>query len=258
MKQVLIIPDRNHLEDSLKLASEYGAGFEYNDFFSPELLDDERKRQDAITLYQERELPSYCTLHGAFYDVIPFSPDPKIREIGKDRIFQSMADARAMKVKAVVFHTGYNPFLTSEGYVEQWIKTNVKVWSDVLTQNPEINVYIENTFEASPMILERLSEQLSMYPNYGICLDYAHACLSKTAPEEWAKRLGCFVRHIHINDNDGLSDLHLAWGDGTLDRDVFYRCYESYFRDATILVETGKKEQTVRSLCKLKEEGFLG
>lgn len=257
MKQVLIIPDRNRLEDSLELASEYGVGFEYNDFFAPDVLEDAGKRQTVVSVYQKKVLPAYCTLHGAFYDVIPFSPDPKIREIGRLRINQSLEAAKEMGVKAVVFHTGYNPSLNSEAYVEQWIETNVVFWSEILVQNPGVNIYLENTFEATPKLLERLSERLSRYENYGICLDYAHACLSKTAPEEWSKRLGRFVRHVHINDNDGVSDLHLAWGDGTIHRNTFYRCYETYFQGATVLVETGKKEDITRSLYMLKEEGFL-
>lgn len=257
MGQVLIIPDRRDLEEYRKLASEYGAGFEYNDFFAPDLLEDEVKTKAAVEEYRSKELPEYCTLHGAFYDVIPFSPDKRIREVGMLRIRQSMEVAKKLDAKAVVFHTSYNPSLNSEGYVSRWIDTNVKIWSEILSQNPERFVYLENTFEATPVLFERLAEQLCKYENFGLCLDYAHACLSKTAPEEWAKRLSRFVKHIHINDNDGVSDLHQAWGDGSLDRDCFYRCYETWLQGATVLVETSKKEDTVRSLWKLKEEGFL-
>ena len=252
-----MIPDRNRMEESLKLASEYGAGFEYNDFFAPDILEDERKRQDVVAAYKDRVLPEYCTLHGAFYDVIPFSADMRIREIATLRIGQSMEAAREMDAKAVVFHTGYNPALNSETYVERWIEANVRFWSEVLEHYPATNIYLENTFEATPVLFEKLSERLSKYENYGVCLDYAHACLSKTAPEEWAKQLGPFVKHIHINDNDGVSDLHRAWGDGTLDREAFYCCYETYLQGSAILVETGKIEDTIRSFCKLKEEGFL-
>lgn len=257
MRQLLIIPDRNDLDESLRLAFEYGVGLEYNDFFAPELLEDERKQQEVVATYQGKRLPVYCTLHGAFYDVIPFSPDIRIREVAKLRICQSMEIAKQLGAKAVVFHTSYNPSLNSEGYVKQWLDTNEKFWSEVLSKYPETAVYLENTFEQTPDVLERLSEQLCKFENYGVCLDFAHACLTKTAPEEWAKRLGRFVKHIHINDNDGISDLHQAWGDGTLDRACFYRCYETYLQDATVLVETSKKEDTIRSLRKLKEEGFL-
>lgn len=257
MKRVLIIPNRNELEESLRLASEYRVGFEYNDFFAPELLENEREQQEVVATYQSKRLPEYCTLHGAFYDVIPFSPDIRIREVAKLRIRQSMEAAKQLGAKAVVFHTSYNPSLNSEGYVNRWLDTNEEFWSEVLSQYSETAVYLENTFEQTPDVLERLSERLCKFENYGVCLDFAHACLSKTAPEEWAKRLGRFVKHIHINDNDGVSDLHQGWGDGRLNRACFYDCYETYLQGATVLVETAKKEDTVRSLCKLKEEGFL-
>ena len=90
-----------------------------------------------------------------------------------------------------------------------------------------------------------------------MCLDYAHAALSKTEPGEWAKRLGRYVKHVHINDNDLISDLHLAWGEGKIDREGFYRSYDRYMSDATVLVETKTIENKLSSLKKLKEDGFF-
>ncbi len=258
MKQILVIPDRNNAENYMRLIKEYGIGFEYNDFVYPEVLEENDKRKEIVDEYTRWQLPMYCTTHGAFFDVIPFSPDPRVRETAFLRINQSIEAAKAIGAKAVVFHTGYNPFLNSEGYVRNWLNVNAEYWSGVLEKNPELNLYLENTFEATPDIPERLSERLCKYSNYGVCFDYAHAFLSKTAPEEWAKRLGRFIKHVHINDNDGVSDLHLAWGDGEIDRKTFYECYHRYFKGATVLIETSGLERTERSLRLLKEEGFLG
>ena len=95
MRQVLIIPDRKCLKDSLELAVKYGVGFEYNDFYAPDILDDGDKIAEVIANYRQQKLPGYTTLHGAFYDVIPFSPDAKIREIADFRIRRSIEDANA-------------------------------------------------------------------------------------------------------------------------------------------------------------------
>ena len=257
MKQILIIPNRTDPEATLRLGKEYKAGFEYNDFVRPEVLEDPDKIRGIVEEYKSWQLSAYCTTHGAFFDVIPFSPDYKIREVASLRIAQSIASAEAVGAKAVVFHTSYNPFLNSEDYVRNWLNTNAEYWSGVLEQNPGVYVYLENTFETTPEIMERLSERLCKYCNYGVCFDYAHASLSKTAPEEWAERLGRYIKHVHINDNDGISDLHLAWGDGVIDRKTFYECYDRYFEGATVLVETTGTERTERSLRMLKEEGFL-
>ena len=257
MKQLLIIPDINNPQKSLELTSKYSRGYEYNDFYIPSVLDDKQKIKQIINIYRQNELPHYSTIHGAFFDVIPFSPDVKIREISLLRIEQSIEAALMIGAKAVVFHTNYNPFLNTESYITSFIRHNIEIWSGILERHPEISIYIENMFDTSPDIMEKLSEGLCKYSNYGVCLDYAHASISKVEPIIWAEKLGKYVKHIHINDNDLISDLHLAWGDGKIDRKVFYECYDKYMSDATVLVETTSIENQKRSLEVLKAEGFL-
>ena len=257
MKQILIIPDRKHMEQCLELAEQYHLGFEYNDFFLPDVLDDAAGLKEITDEYLGHDLPEYTTVHGAFFDVIPFSVDSKIREIANLRIEQSISAAKRIGARAVIFHTNYNPFLDSEIYNEKWLDINGIFWSDILKKHSDINIYLENMFEESPDIMERLSEQLGNYSNYGVCLDFAHASLSPTPVEVWAKQLGRFVKHIHINDNDKVSDLHLAWGDGKIDREAFYQCFEKYMKDATVLIETTSMENKIRSLEMLRREGFM-
>lgn len=257
MRQILIIPDVHNLQDSLLLAHKYSLGFEYNDFYNPAVLDDDSKMQDIVSTYLKETLPKYCTIHGTFFDIIPFSVDSRIRDIADLRIEQSIEAAKRVGALAVVFHTNYNPFLNTEIYIEGWIKQNAEYWSGVLERHPEISIYLENMFDTTPDIMERLSERLCEYSNYGVCLDYAHASISKCEPKEWARRLGKYVKHIHINDNDLVSDLHLAWGSGKMDREGFYESYERYMGNATVLIETTSIENQIRSLEVLTTDGFL-
>lgn len=257
MKQILIIPDSCDMEFSAMVAKEYGVGYEYNDFYSPEVLDDGERVRKLISDYKKTGVPLYCTMHGAFFDVLPTSADKRIREVARLRVAQSLETARKIGAGGVVFHTNYNPFLNGKEYVKNWTDENVRYWGGVLEQNSDINIYLENMFDETPELLGRLSEQLCRYENYGVCLDYAHAFLSKVVPEEWARCLGPFVKHVHINDNDGVSDLHLGWGEGVTDRERFYRCYEAYLKGASVLVETTGRERIMQSLCRFKEDGFL-
>lgn len=257
MKQILIVPDRNHIKECLELAEKNQLGLEYHDFFVPEVLDDENITSEIIDCYTNRKLPQYTTMHGAFYDVIPFSVDSKVCEIADMRIAQSIDAAKRIGAKAVVFHTNYNPFLNDEKYVRSWLEKNTLYWSRVLESHPDINIYLENMFDTTPDVLEALSESLRKYSNYGVCLDYAHAALSKVQPQVWAERLSQYVKHIHVNDNDGVSDLHLAWGDGKTDRRLFYECYEKYMQGATVLIETTSMENIDKSLELMKKEGFI-
>lgn len=257
MKQILIIPDFNNIEETLKLSREYNLGFEYNDFFNPDVLDDVDRMDNICKNYQQISLPAYTTLHGAFFDVIPFSLDKRIRDISLMRINQSLDVARRLGAKAVVFHTNYNPFLNSTAYVNSFIKENIRIWDEILKANPDINIYLENMFDTTPDIMEEMAESLICNPNFGICLDYAHAALSKVAPEKWARALGKYVKHVHLNDNDLISDLHLSWGDGVIDRQKFYEAYSTYMDSASVLVETSSLENKIKSLETLSREGFL-
>ena len=56
MRKLYIIPNASHIEKSIELAERYGAGFEYNDFFIPEILDDEKIQSDIINKYNKGQL----------------------------------------------------------------------------------------------------------------------------------------------------------------------------------------------------------
>lgn len=157
----------------------------------------------------------------------------------------------------MVFHTNYNPFLNSPKYVDEWIEKNAVCWGRVLEEHPDIGIYIENMFDSSLEIMERLAEKLSGFGNFGICLDVAHAALTNVPLREWVQALGRYVRHLHINDNDLKSDLHLAVGDGRIDWDEFYSLYDEYLDGASILIETSSLENQKRSISRLCADGFL-
>lgn len=257
MKRFLIIPKICELETSLELARRYGLGFEFNDFFIPQILDNESELDRLIGEYKRFELPEYLTSHGAFFDVIPFSPDEKIRAVSDLRIRQSVDAARAIGARAVVFHTNYNPFLNSEAYVKDWLERNAAYWNGILSEFSDMNIYLENMFDSSPEIMAALAERLCSNANFGICLDCAHAALTAVPQREWVEALGRYVRHIHINDNDLKSDLHLAVGDGKIDWNEFYRLYESKMNGASILIETSSLENQIKSLERLSVDGFI-
>lgn len=252
-----IVPNIDNLSEIKDIAKQYELALEYDDFFEPSILDDEESIEKIVEIYKQLEVPTRCTVHGAFFDVIPFSMDPQIRKISLQRIEQSITIAKEIGAKGVVFHTNYNPFLSTEGYIDTWIKQNIEIWSEILSDNPDIEIYLENMFDTTPDIMVKLSESLCKYNNYGVCLDYAHAAISKVEPEKWARDLSPYIKHIHINDNDLVSDLHLAWGDGQIDRQTFYKCYTKYMSEATVLIETNSIDNIKKSLTKLKSEGFI-
>lgn len=236
------------------LAQEYQVGFEINDFYDPLVFEDKKRREDIIQKYQKAGIPAGSTMHGAFYDVSVFSYDPQIREISKLRMRQSMEIAQELSVKGVVFHTNWNPMLSNIVYDDQVVDGTCTFVRELLEAYPEIQIYMENMFDSDPVILQKISEQLCVYSNFGVCLDYAHAHLSDTPIEEWIKALRQYIRHIHINDNDLRRDLHLAVGDGRIDWELFCRYYQTYFEECSVLIETTKPDNQRRSLEYLRKK----
>ncbi|MCM1578113.1 MAG: TIM barrel protein [Ruminococcus sp.] len=253
----LIIPHIDSVTQSLALAAEYNLGYEYNDFYQPDILDDPLQTQTLTERYRRLPLPEYCTLRGAFLDVIPLSPDKKIRDVSRLRIEQSIAAAKGIGAKAVVFQTNYNPFLNSGEYIKNWIAAGTEYWKSVLSANEDINIYLANMFDNSPYIMAELAGNLSVCKNFGIALSYPHAALTHVPLREWVMSLGKFVRHVHINDNDFRSDLHLAVGEGKINWNEFYLLYEDYMKTATVVIETSSVKRQKMSLKKMAADGFL-
>lgn len=258
MQNFLIIPKINNLDESLKLAEEYGFGFEYNDFFIPDTMDDKGKKKEIISTYKSVKLPSYNTMHGAFFDVIVFSEDKKIRDVADYRIRESIETALEIGAKGVVFHTNHTPMLKSDFYLNSWISKNTEYFLGICDEYKDIDIYLENMFDDTPVMLKKLSENLSDKNNFGVCLDYAHANVFGIDADDFAKELSPFIKHIHINDNDLKDDLHLAVGDGKIDWNIFKKHFEEDFKDAkSILIETSDIDSQRKSAECLKTIGIL-
>ena len=257
MGKFLIVAKADKLQEYKELAQTYNLGFEYNDFFMPKVLKDEKIQDDIIKRYMEAGVPEYCTMHGAFMDVIVFSYDSEIRAISRKRMEISMDIANRIGVKGVVFHTNTNPFLSSEKYIKRSVRMTTEYLEELLMKYPDINIYLENMFDTNPEFLQQVSEKLYIYPNYGVCLDYGHAAISGTPVSEWINTIGKYVKHVHINDNDLKNDLHLAVGSGEIDWQEFRKYYEKYFKECTILIETTEPENQEKSIQFLIKENIL-
>lgn len=253
MGQLLIVVRRQDIEEHQKLAEEYGVGFEINDFYNPEILDDTEEMNRLVEFYQQIGLPEGSTMHGAFFDVVVFSYDPRIREISELRMEQSMKIAVRLGVKGVVFHTNISPVLSGVEYDRRAVEMTVEFLECLLKRYPDTDIYLENMFDTDPDFLTAVSERLRIYDNYGICFDYAHASISPTPMQEWIDALAPYIRHIHINDNNLKRDQHLALGDGQIDWQRFMDYRRQYFDSCSVLIETTLPENQRRSLRYLEQ-----
>lgn len=153
-------------------------------------------------------------MHGACFDIYLSSPDQKIREVSRARIIQTCQIAKELKLGRIVFHTNYLPTVMFNPYIDNWLIENQLFWIEIIKEF-DLKILIENSFDQDPELILRLIEAVNS-DNIGICLDIGHCNLSKTSIKNWIEKLKDHIIQLHINDNNGILDRHLAVGDGII------------------------------------------
>lgn len=249
MKDLYLIPDLNNIEKSLYISEKYNTYFEYNDFFKPSILDDNCKIEKIIDMYKSLKRDrTKDTLHGAFFDITIFSSDKKIKEVSEHRVKQCLDIAKELDINAVIFHTNYMPGFKSKHYLDNWIEKNYHFWNEMLLKYTCLNIYMENMFDDEPYLLYELAKKMENNNRFGICFDFAHANLTNIPINDWVDKLYKFIKHIHINDNDGISDLHNEVGNGSINWKDVNNLINKYKISPSTLIEVNSAEKQELSI----------
>ncbi|UCG05253.1 MAG: sugar phosphate isomerase/epimerase [Desulfobacterales bacterium] len=158
------------------------------------------------------------TLHGPFLDLAPGSLDPAIKALTKHRFEQMLELVALFKPRAVVCHAGYD----SKRYAFHrlaWIENSLDLWTwlGAAVHAQGATLLLENVYEDGPeemlILFERLKQQ-----HIKFCLDTGHlAAFGQASLENWLTSLEPFLGQIHLHDNHGNWDDHLALGHGNID-----------------------------------------
>jgi sugar phosphate isomerase/epimerase len=164
-----------------------------------------------------------------------------------------MDAAAILKPRAAVFHAAYDRWRYS-GRADIWLHNSVDTWQKVMDAASRIGmrVAVENVFDETPEPLAMLIEQIDS-PDFGFCFDTGHFNLFARAPmEEWFDRLGRHLIEVHLHDNDGTADSHLALGSGAIDFDKFFGLLKKQGADPVYTVEAHDKEDVDVSLERVR------
>jgi len=258
IREAFIIPDSSNIEESLRISRQFNTGFEYNDFFMPDLLDDEKRLSDRIQLYKSLDRDrSRDRLHGVFFDICLNSADSKIRSISQKRMESSIDIAKQLSCRGVIFHTNIIPGFETKPYLDGWVELNAQYYKKICKENPDLDIYVENMFDYKPDMLKRLAKELSDVANFGVCYDVAHGHVHDVPMEKWIEELKPYIRHLHINDNDGKADLHMTVGEGTVNWKDYFNLIEDLAPDVGILIEVNGAKKQEDSIRYLIENGYL-
>jgi sugar phosphate isomerase/epimerase len=158
------------------------------------------------------------TLHAPFMDLSAGSPDPAVRRITRTRFEQVLGLVPLFHPLTVVCHTGYD-WRRYDHLKEAWLENSLPTWSWLAGElrDAGTKLMLENVYERGPTEIGLLLERLGG-SNVGFCFDTGHmAAFSDCGFERWVGALGNYLEQVHLHDNHGSWDEHLAMGQGAID-----------------------------------------
>jgi sugar phosphate isomerase/epimerase len=251
MKRIIIC-DNDEFDAILPFCLRNGLGIELQSFWNPV----QPELYGPRIQYQLSKITeiNFRSFHGPFGDLNGGSYDPMIREVTRDRMVLGYQTARKLEATHIVFHHGFVPHTSLP---KNWVSRFVQFWKSFLDGKPA-NVYfhLENLLELSPEIMIETIDTISD-PRVSACLDVGHAhCNSTTPVLNWIEKLGDRIRYVHIHDNDGTSDQHLAIGEGNIAFDDVCSALNQYSPDAIWALEMHPKG-VKKSYDWLRQKGFV-
>ncbi|MBU0675211.1 MAG: sugar phosphate isomerase/epimerase [Proteobacteria bacterium] len=159
-----------------------------------------------------------CTLHAPFYDLSPGASDPGILAASRNKLRKAFDLIDIFQPKSIICHLSYEE--NKHGFHrEQWLETATTTWRELLTltEAAQVPVMLENTYETEPSqhheILTALDSPLARF-----CLDVGHVlAFAKNTWQDWLPSLSPWLGQLHLHDNHGDHDRHLAIGQGAFD-----------------------------------------
>jgi sugar phosphate isomerase/epimerase len=190
------------------------------------------------------------TLHAPFVDLSAGSTDPAIRGVTRRRFEELLELVPLFQPRTVVAHAGYD--WQRYGYFRNvWLDHSTRFWSDVAERlhRAGCRLMLENVYEHGPEEIRELFERLRAN-HVGLCLDCGHLTVFGRAPlAEWLEVLGPLIGQLHLHDNAGQKDEHLAMGQGRIDfRPLFAYLKAERPRPPVVTMEVHRPDDLWESL----------
>ena len=231
------------------------------EIYIPSSALDQLEHGDLALLADSLDWAPAVTLHAPFMDLNPGAVDRMVRSATQMRFKQILNAASVLSPRAVVFHAAYDRWRYA-GKTDIWLENSMETWPRVVETAVKTGtrVAIENVFDEDPEALALLIEKIG-HQDFGFCFDTGHFNLfSKVPMESWFDRLGKHIIELHIHDNSGTADSHLAPGTGTVDFPRFFSllakqgCRPVYTLEAHDAADIEPGREMIRRL--LKEAGI--
>ncbi len=156
-----------------------------------------------------------CTLHAPFFELSVGALDKNIRKVSRAKLKKAFELIPIFKPASIVCHLGFED--NKHGYkVNDWFKYALEGWQELLqiAEDHATPMMLENTYELNPVWHKKMIQALDS-PLARFCFDVGHVlAFAKNTWQDWMPELEPWLGQLHLHDNLGDRDIHLAVGKG--------------------------------------------
>ena len=215
-------------------------------------LNEDKELIDIINSYDLK-----YTIHSPFIDLNIASLNPAMADFSADEIKRSIDLANMIDSNIVVVHPGTIGFngRGKEDLIYQISEEHLKDIGDYAKDNG-VDACIENLpniVDFMFMDVNQLNDTLVKL-DLPMTLDIGHAHTNGFTPDEIYFDS---IKHIHVHDNPGDDDTHLALGDGTFDVNGFFDVFTKNKYDGIYMLELVNVDFIEKSLKYMKNLGLI-
>jgi sugar phosphate isomerase/epimerase len=198
------------------------------------------------------------TLHGPFMDLVPGGFDSMLLTATRKRLDRFFEIIPIFEPIHVVCHTGYDPDHYRENW-NDWLANSIATWKSYvsLAERFGFKLLLENVYETSPEVHCALFDTIPS-DAFGFCLDVGHHHVFGKSPlKEWIGMLGEKILALHLHDNCGEEDSHLAIGKGNVDFTGLFQMLDERGLMPVITLEPHEEETLWQSLASEDLKDFI-
>lgn len=176
-------------------------------------------------------------MHLPFYGLQLGCKDRYIRQLSYDLVMKGLQRSAELNFRKAIMHISFPPHIPSSGK-EKWLHSFCLNLEKLLNycQGKGITLLLENTYEHDTYVFEKIFEHFPT-SSLEMCLDIGHIyCYSSISLRDWWDCLNGKITVVHLSDNDGSEDSHLALGEGKIDFEELFTL--SITQDTTYTLET--------------------
>ncbi len=193
-----------------------------------------------------------CTIHAPFYELSPGALDPHIRRASRKKLLLAFELIEIFRPESIVCHLGFEE--NKHGYKEEeWFHHSLEAWRQLLeiATRHKTPMMLENTYELGPRQHKKILSALNS-PYSRFCLDVGHVlAFAKGRWQDWLPGLAPWLGQLHLHDNHGGIDEHLAVGQGIFDFAGLFAWLRENGLNPLITLEPHQEEGLALSLTAL-------